>query len=277
MTDSANYSSMRRLLGPLGFNILAKTNIYKTLRDPGWTLSRLGKRNKKSLLNYKNVHQGKTGFIVGTGPSLLDMNLVGLKSQITIGLNRLYMGIDRIGFQPTYMVCVNELLLSENSSDFSQLKMPLFANWESRAKLRNSDHCAFFRTLAGTHFHKNLTQNISVGSTVTYSALQLAYWMGFKRIILVGIDHNYQLETGETKLAPHTKVERLVNDKNHFHPDYFGKGSVWQLPDLETSEAAYREAKIAFESSGREILDATRNGKLDVFKKVKLSEVLKEE
>jgi len=40
------------------------------------------------------------------------------------------------------------------------------------------------------------------------------------------------------------------------------------LGDLETSELAYRLAKYHFEQDGREILDATVGGKLQVFKKV---------
>jgi hypothetical protein len=39
------------------------------------------------------------------------------------------------------------------------------------------------------------------------------------------------------------------------------------LPDLETSELAYRMAKAAFEEDGRRVLDATVNGNLTVFPK----------
>ena len=62
------------------------------------------------------------------------------------------------------------------------------------------------------------------------------------------------------------------DDPNHFNPQYFGKGFRWQLPDLETSEIAYRMAKQAFEADGREVLDATVGGKLQVFRKVDFDE-----
>jgi hypothetical protein len=57
-------------------------------------------------------------------------------------------------------------------------------------------------------------------------------------------------------------------DPNHFDPRYFGKGFRWQLPDLETSEIAYRMARRAYEQAGRRVLDATIGGKLTVFPKV---------
>ena len=54
----------------------------------------------------------------------------------------------------------------------------------------------------------------------------------------------------------------------HFSPDYFGKGVVWQLPDFKQNEWAYTMAKEVFESEGREIVDATVDGNLQVFPKV---------
>ena len=58
------------------------------------------------------------------------------------------------------------------------------------------------------------------------------------------------------------------DDPNHFSVAYFGKGFRWQLPDLETSEVAYRMARKAYETDGRKVLDATIGGKLDIFEKV---------
>ena len=93
--------------------------------------------------------------------------------------------------------------------------------------------------------------------------MQIAYYMGFKQVILIGIDHSFST-TGE----PHQIIISTGEDPDHFDPNYFGKGFRWQLPDLKTSELAYHLAKENFEQSGREILDATVNGKLDVFPKV---------
>ena len=98
---------------------------------------------------------------------------------------------------------------------------------------------------------------------MTYVALQLAFYMGFQQVILIGVDHNFS-----TQGKPNTTVISQGEDKDHFHASYFGKGFRWQLPDLETSERAYRLAKQAFEAAGREVLDATIGGKLQVFPKV---------
>jgi hypothetical protein len=101
------------------------------------------------------------------------------------------------------------------------------------------------------------------GATVTFVAMQLAYHMGFDEVILLGVDHSFT-----TQGKPHTEVISQGDDPNHFAPNYFGKGFKWQLPDLETSEIAYKMARQAFEADGRKIMDATIGGKLTIFPKV---------
>ncbi len=91
----------------------------------------------------------------------------------------------------------------------------------------------------------------------------LSFYLGFEQVILIGVDHNFT-----TQGKPNTTVVSEGDDPNHFSPIYFGKGFRWQLPDLETSERAYRMAKVAYESAGRQVLDATVGGKLTVFPKV---------
>jgi hypothetical protein len=96
--------------------------------------------------------------------------------------------------------------------------------------------------------------------------MQLAYHLGFQKVILIGVDHSFT-----TQGKPHQAVVSQGDDPNHFSPNYFSKGFRWQLPDLETSEAAYRLAHQAFEADGREIVDATIGGKLTIFPKVDYS------
>lgn len=98
---------------------------------------------------------------------------------------------------------------------------------------------------------------------MTFLALQVAYYMGFQQVVLIGVDHNFV-----DKGTPNRAVTRTAEtDENHFHPDYFPKGSRWQLPDLLRSEEAYRLALEAYQADGREIVDATVGGALEVFDK----------
>ena len=118
-------------------------------------------------------------------------------------------------------------------------------------------------TYTGPVFQKDARKRIWEGATVTNVALQLAFYMGFEKAILIGVDHNFKSKGDANKT-----ITSEGDDENHFSAEYFGKGFRWQLPDLESSEGAYKMARGAYENAGREVVDATIGGKLDVFKKV---------
>jgi hypothetical protein len=137
--------------------------------------------------------------------------------------------------------------------------------WHARNLIDFTDDMMFVISREAPMFHTDVTQGIWEGATVTYVAMQIAYYLGFQEIILVGVDHTFR-----TKGAPNLTVVSEGDDHDHFSTDYFGEGFRWQLPDLETSEWAYSLARRQFEASGRRIVDATVHGKLDVFPKASL-------
>ena len=102
--------------------------------------------------------------------------------------------------------------------------------------------------------------------------MQLAYWMGFQKVVLIGVDHRFATEG-----PAHKAVTSQSDDPNHFDPNYFGKGFKWQLPDLLTSGIAYGIAKRAFEADGRKVVDCTVDGALDVFPKGDLATELSQD
>ncbi len=219
----------------------------------------------RRLRRFQNIHVGKRCFIIGNGPSLRDTDLTLLKDEYTFGLNRIYMMFDRMGFTPSYYVCVNELVVEQCAREIEALRMPRFLGWHCRDLVNFTDNMAFLWTRGGLRswFFSDLTEGCWEGSTVTFVAIQLAYYMGFREVVLVGVDHSYSF-TGR----PHAMVVSDGADPNHFDDNYFGKGFKWHLPDLEGSELAYRVGKFMFEQSGRRIIDATVGGRLQVFPKV---------
>ncbi len=229
--------------------------------------------NKKQLAWYKDKHKNERCFIIGNGPSLKGMDLDLLQTEYCFGLNRIYLLFETMAFRPTYFVSINDLVLSQFFREIASLKMPKFINWNMRNKFPSEDASINYVKLnlnLQDSFSKDITNPISSGGTVTFVALQLAYWMGFEEIILIGVDHSFSTEG-----VPNKTVMGDENmDKNHFHPDYFPKGVKWQLPDLIRSEIAYSLAKRAFEGDHRKIWDATVGGKLSVFPKVDFNDVL---
>jgi hypothetical protein len=215
------------------------------------------------MLALKDKHKGQRCFIIGNGPSLKNTDLTLLENEVTFGLNRIYLLFNRIGFCTTYFVSVNKLVIEQCAHDIESLACPKFIGWRARGLIEFTDDMMFLLFKPGVAFCADITRGVSEGATVTYVALQISYYLGFDKVILVGVDHSFT-----TQGKPHTKVVSQGDDPNHFDSQYFGKGFRWQLPDLETAEQAYRTAKFHFERAGREIVDATIGGRLQVFPKV---------
>jgi hypothetical protein len=188
---------------------------------------------------------------------------------MTFGLNRIYLLFSKSSFRPTYYVSVNEFVLEQFAEEIMQLKMAKFINWNRRQYFSPDDQSITYlksRLVLRDDFQTDLTRSMVFGGTVTFAALQLAFYMGFKKVILVGLDHHYR----ENGIPNEVAIRKEEQDQSHFHKDYFPRGSKWQLPDLGRSELDYRIARKYFENHGREILDATIDGHCHIFNKINL-------
>jgi len=222
------------------------------------------------LQRFANCHRDEDCFIIGNGPSLNKMDLAPLRDYHTIGMNKIFLIFDRVDLNLSYHAAVNTLVIEQSARQFEELNCPSFVTFD----LTIADYPAgdnifpIYTTGEKLYFAPTLKEILSVGWTVTYVALQIAYAMGFRRVFLIGVDHNFQAQgkPNETQLLQ-------GDDPNHFAPNYFG-GKQWQLPDLEGSEIAYRLAKFHFERDNRQIFDATVDGKLTIFPKVNYEEAL---
>lgn len=229
----------------------------------------LWRENLRRLEAYRSRHAGQRCFILGNGPSLKHTDLTKLRGELTFGLNRIYLLFPELGFSTTYLVSVNELVLEQTAAEMAALSLPRFLTWRSRRwfgdQPRRDPSLMFLDSdfTGSEDFTVDATGRMFEGFTVTYVALQLAFYMGITEAILVGVDHNFT-----TQGPANATVVSQGDDPNHFAPGYFGKGFRWQLPDLDGSERAYRLAQAAYTRAGRRVVDATVGGKLQIFPKV---------
>jgi hypothetical protein len=218
----------------------------------------------RRLGELKDIHHGQRCFIIGNGPSLKQTDLARLKDEYTFGMNRIYLGFPEMGFETSYFLTINSLVIEQCAEEIRALNMPRFISWRSRRLIGTAPDLNFLHTTYTVpRFAPDARGRLWEGGTVTYIALQLAFHMGFETVILIGVDHSYAAQG-----KPNTTVISQGEDRDHFHASYFGKGFRWQLPDLETSERSYRLARRSYEQAGRQVLDATIGGKLTVFPKV---------
>ena len=223
-------------------------------------LSPGGRAALARLAALRDANRGQTCVILGNGPSLRDLDLEQLDGIPTFCLNRGYLLWGAAGRTPSYFVAVNDLVIDQFHREIAALPCPLFVPWIYRDRFENVPNAVFFEILIDQRFTTDVTRGVAPCGTVTTAALQLAYHMGFSTVTLLGIDHLF-----ETKGPAHAQIRQDGDDPNHFRGDYFGDGTLWNLPDLDRSEHGYALARSAFEADGRRVLNATPDSALEVF------------
>ena len=212
----------------------------------------------------RNRHEGERVVLVANGPSLNRMDTAFLRRETTIGLNKIFLGFRRLRFYPRYYVSVNRKVIEQSASEIRAMKCVKLLGREACGGLIHEDALTYLISTANPRdrFYRDITRGVHEGWTVTYAALQAAYFLGFKEVVLIGMDHRYTYN-GEPNEA-----QRLDGpDLNHFSEHYFGFGQQWDNPDLAHSEESYRIARSVYEQDGRRIIDATLDGACTIFEK----------
>ena len=228
------------------------------------------------LEDFKDIHAGRRCWIVGNGPSLNRMHLAPLQDEITFGMNCIFLGFEHFGFRPTYYTVEDNFVAEDNSREIDGLSgmvkfLPLDLNY---CLADGPDVCwvPFVRRYAPyPQFSTNSADKVYWGSTVTYLAIQLAYFMGCDPIYLIGVDFDYRVPD---YAAGQEEITSREEDPNHFHPAYFGPGKRWHHPRLDRVLPSYALARDVLAREGRRIFNATAGGKLEVFSRTDYDAVL---
>lgn len=231
-------------------------------------LYQFSSKNKSKLKSLKGKYQGKPLVIVGNGPSLNKVPMDKIKYPC-IGMNKIDLMYDRTTWRPEMVACINGLVIRQNKTVYNETEIPTVLPVKAKyLGIKSRGPIFFVRETKQTQFENDLIEGVGAGFTVTYTALQLAYYMGANPVYLIGVDHSFNY------VGKSNEVQKMdKQDENHFDPRYF-QGQLWGLPDLEASEVAYHQAKVAFEADGRNVYDATIDGKLNIFDKKDIKEIM---
>lgn len=216
------------------------------------------------LAELRDRYRGRRAYVIGNGPSINKTDLTRLKDEITIGMNRIYLKFPDMGYPTTFLCCVNELVLRQFGPQIAEQPSYKLLNASAASGLEKRPGLKFMASDPSAGFSRDLSDHVwHPGATVTYCALQLAFHLGIEEVILLGVDHSFT-HSGRA----HRAEKAAAGDVNHFDPNYFGKGVLWQYPDLADSELNYATAREVFRIHGRTIKDATVGGKLTIFERI---------
>lgn len=212
------------------------------------------------LTKFKDIHVGEVGLIIGNGPSLKDCPRELLDKYITFGSNKIFL-LD--GFTPNYYTIIDEHML-HNCAPY------LNGNYQPDAMFIRRPYpiagCYQINTIVHPGWSMNINKAVVMGGTVTYASLQIAFYMGIRIAILVGVDHDY---SGGLAGAPGGAIFQadLDVDPDHFHPEYFRVGDFYAAPELDGSEMYYKIARLVFEGEEGRVVNLTPDTKEEAFEK----------
>ena len=200
------------------------------------------------ILSLKDKEKGNRCFILACGPSLLDCSEDQLKGEKKIAVNH---AIQRFPSSQYSVIadpkCYNEIGPTNN--------ILFSASYPFR--IPNSYYSKDLGNRPGWSW--DLTKGVHIGHTSTYMALQLAVWVGFSPIILLGLD--------------------LYDTDDRTH--YYGKRSPKQQATL-SRENLHNAMRESFEwaeenelKGSIEIYNASMTSKMQTYPFVTLSGALK--
>lgn len=232
--------------------------------------------NPQKLRRYKDIHKNKRCFIVGNGPSLIPGDLDLLCDEICFASNRIFGLFNKTKWRPTYYVSVDTDVLYKEANLIAKIDCKeKFINITAKDidVLRNNIYiCEGVRFTINLHNNRksyiseDISKEVCQGGSVTFSMIQIAIYMGFKEIYLIGQDFSTPYQTDKLGFIHKTEASQ----------DHFDNGGSFKKTFLRYHSLHYgfEQAKKYCDTHGIVIKNVTRGGKLEVFERDTLEHVL---
>lgn len=228
-------------------------------------------RRYNDLKVLKGKYEGKRCFVIATGPSLKLDDVLMLKDEFTFGMNNICLLYDKTSWRPSILgiqdTSVYERLESrlQDSSDNVWVSSFLADRYPSARQFKQYpiNHAYMLYNYLCTDklsvkFSDNAFKVVYDAYSITFSLMQIAVYMGFKEIYLLGCDCN-----------------QAVGKQNHFMENGHVEDSQKLAGSADRNIFSHCEIKKFCDARGVKVYNATRGGCLEVYPRIQLEEVLK--
>lgn len=215
----------------------------------------------------KDKYKGKRCFIVATGPSLTyeDLACLNKHQEFCISMNSIYTCFSETQWRPdcyTVLDADGVLLWQDQYSKMKDIPYKFIADSQPYFDYTQLDDSWYVYhsilddySIRNMLFSDDFSSKVYNGATVVYVCIQLAVYLGFQEIYLLGVDYNYQ-----------------KGKKNHFtkqvEPDEMFDGMNQQDRIQGISYVAFQKANEYALEHHIKICNASRKTCLDVFEQI---------
>ena len=231
----------------------------------------INNKNIYKLKSYENIHNNQRCFIIGNGPSLTAKDLDNLKNEITFAFNRIFLIFDKTKWRPTYYMLADQSIYMDAGDEIDNKDLDIkFVGSNCKKYGRKIKDAIYFYTKLPydsdkPKFISDAIKYFYDGYTVTYFAMQLAIYMGFKEIYLLGVDCSYAQQLGKDG-----KIEVNDNGRSYFAKQY---SKNQNLANTYKMIMAYKKAREFADKNDVKIYNVTRGGKLEEFERISFDEL----
>lgn len=245
-----------------------------------------------TITDFKDKYTGKRVFLIGNGPSLANTPLELLKDEYSFAMNRISLIYEKTSWRPSFFICTTTNIASsdwkKNIFESISLGIPCFV-WDELQP--HMDIIGNINYLKCTHGEKvteeapeewwsfDIEKYVCKFGTSMLVALQVAVYMGFNPIYLLGCDLGFK--EAKYLFRGHHKLMKILNlkpsvlkDPNHFDQSY-GTPGFDALTLNKNMVAAHKLALKSSEKIGVKIYNATPGGNLNVYPRINLKDALK--
>jgi len=198
------------------------------------------------LEDLHNEYSGRA-WLIGNGPSLRETSLESLKDEYSFGVNMIHLYYPCTTWRPTFYVSTSTLADRyrgvANQAQIAFMPESVPGNYV-KLNIHEGD------------WSDDISQGISKWATVMFATMQIAIYLGFNPLYLLGCDLDYEAE--QTHMVPDHPV---------VPPDKIEQENRNQYK-------AHQIAKENCDRLGIEVINCTPGGMLDMYPRMDIKNVL---
>ena len=228
------------------------------------------------LSSFRDKYKGKRIFIIGNGPSIKDTPLDLLRNEYTFAMNRIALTYRSTKWRPSFFLCTTTNVArpdwNKDIRESIELGIPSFVWRDLKSYLPPGDNVFYVDCTYGTQvteyapdewWSDDIENAVCKFGTSMLPVLQIAMYMGFESIYLLGCDLGFTENTDS------------LCDQNHFHSGYGTPGFSAAILNVNM-KAAHELTLRAAKRKKVQIYNATIGGELEVYPRVNFFDVVKQ-
>ncbi len=228
----------------------------------------------EALLQLKDAYHGQSAWLIGNGPSVRSSDLDRLQGKLCFAFNRFFLAYSNTKLRPQFTLCSDRQTIEDFFEEIAANAggMVLRAQPDQPNSL-NAAEWLRVTPVFPPLFSRNPAIRVSAGGSSPFIAMQVAHYLGIRRLYLYGMDFTYKIRKNPESRDP---MRGAVGEGNHFIDDYRA-GLPWSPPNTMNILMAFLTARELFAADGGSIRNASRGGALEIFERCDFERALEED